>query len=998
MDFLVQHLLRSSARHRPRKEALVHGERRLSYEEVERSSNRLAVGLRRIGFERGERVGIFLDKGIEEVISIFAALKAGGVFVPINEHLLRDQVRHIISDCRVRVLITSFKRLAMIQDDLPALDSLATVILTDDLRPGDKAASVPNCYSFAKLERSLPESMEERGISNDLAAILYTSGSTGKPKGVMLSHANLVAGSCIVSSYLEIGKSDRLVSVLPFSFDYGLNQLLTAFQNGGTLILLTFRFPSDITKVFLEEEITVFAGVPPLWCLLARPQSPLHSYDFPKLRCITNSGGAIHQEVIQSLRRALPNTDIVLMYGLTEAFRSTYLPPDQLQQRPTSMGKAIPDTQIFVVGETGELCQPGEVGELVHRGPTVCMGYWGNPKATRKVLRPHPFAPKEALNEELVCFSGDLVKMDSEDYLYFVGRRDEMIKCSGYRVSPNEVEEVLFSTGEIAAAAAIGVPDIVLGQRIKAFVVPVYPDQFDADRLLSFCSEKMPNYMVPRELQLLQELPKTSSGKVDYQALKRLDENGRTQTNRPPSVLTKHGNDSSFQTAHEIAMRNGWLSNGQLNIGGVPAARIGETHKSPLFIYDRRILERQLSKLRGSFKGNIDVYFSVKANPNRAIIEFFVGKGCGLEVASSGELQKAMRAGCPPERIVIAGPGKLESELEAAVEVGVKEIHVESFLEIERLGRIGREKRRRIPVSVRVNPSVDAQGGAIRMGGKPVPFGIDEEELGKAVMRISELDGLDFRGIHLFVGTQILDAQVLINQYETAIRIAKNAVKFSGLPLRTLDFGGGLGIPYFPNEKELDIETFAERVGSVVAATRALPNFRDTEFIVEPGRYLVAEAGVYLVRVNDIKVSRGHKFLVVDGGMNHHLAASGNLGQVIKKNFPIASVNAMDATPTEAVDVVGPLCTPLDTLARNVALPEPSVGDWLAVLQSGAYARTASPLGFLSRVPPAEVIVADGQVSLARAAGEFDDLDAPASEESVASEQPLLTTYVKDGD
>ena len=296
---------------------------------------------------------------------------------------------------------------------------------------------------------------------------------------------------------------------------------MTAFEKGGTLVLTNFTFAREIVQMLLKEHITGLAGVPTLWSLLAQCNSTLSKQPLPDLRYITNTGGAMPQAVLKVLRAALPATKIFLMYGLTEAFRSTYLPPEELDRRPTSMGKAIPDTEILVLNEHGGLCKPGEIGELVHRGPTVSLGYWNRPEDTARALRPNPLLPPEMGDCEKVCYSGDLVKVDKDGFLYFVGRRDTMIKSSGFRISPTEVEEVLFQSGKLRGAAVIGVPDDVLGQSIKAFVVPLDGDPLDAEALRDHCAEKMPRYMVPKFVEVLSELPKTSSGKVDYPALRR---------------------------------------------------------------------------------------------------------------------------------------------------------------------------------------------------------------------------------------------------------------------------------------------------------------------------------------------------------------------------------------------------------------------------------------------------------------------------------------------
>src|SRR5467141_989808 len=518
MDFLIWHLLRESARRWPEKEALVHGEERLSYGEVARRVNGLAAGLRDAGLRRGDRMGIYLEASVPQAISIFGISRAEAVYVPINALLHPEQVMHIARDCGMKGLVTTVPKLASLAEVLPQIPSLEFVVVVGS---GEVTAQLP-VHRFKEFcGRTLSGDWHETSIEKDLASILYTSGSTGKPKGVMLSHANVVAGSRIVSTYLGITENERILAVLPFSFDAGMNQLMTAFEKGATCVLINFVFAREIVQALLKERITGLAGVPTLWSLLAQPNSTLSKQPITHLRYITNTGGAMPQAVLKVLREALPTTQIFLMYGLTEAFRSTYLSPDELDRRPTSMGKAIPDTEILVLNEKGQLCKPGETGELVHRGPTVSLGYWNRPEDTARALRPNPALPSELGDSEKVCYSGDLVKMDEEGFLYFVGRRDTMIKSSGVRISPTEVEEVLFQSGKLRGAAVIGIPDEVLGQSIKAFVVLREGISVDHESLLTFCAEKMPRHMVPKAFEVMSELPKTSSGKVDYPALRR---------------------------------------------------------------------------------------------------------------------------------------------------------------------------------------------------------------------------------------------------------------------------------------------------------------------------------------------------------------------------------------------------------------------------------------------------------------------------------------------
>jgi diaminopimelate decarboxylase len=416
------------------------------------------------------------------------------------------------------------------------------------------------------------------------------------------------------------------------------------------------------------------------------------------------------------------------------------------------------------------------------------------------------------------------------------------------------------------------------------------------------------------------------------------------------------------------------LSGSELRLGrGLSVSAVASQHETPLFLYDRTVLDRKLSQLRAALPANFSISYSVKANPSGAILRYFLENGCGLEIASSGEYVQARHACCPPQRIVFAGPGKTPAELEYVLTHGIGEIHAESELELERIGGICRRLGKRADIALRVNPTEDAQGGAMRMGGKPAPFGIDEERLDSAVDKTLADSNLNLCGIHLFIGTQILSSDILVTQYRKGLDIARTIAHRIGHPLRTLDFGGGLGVPYFSHETELDMAAVCEGLQRLMAEIRLDDSLAGLQMMVEPGRYLVAEAGVYITRVSDIKISRGKKYLIVDGGMNHHLAASGNLGQTIKRNYPLALLTKLREALCEEVDVVGPLCTPLDVLGRCVKLPRAEVGDLVGVFQSGAYARAASPLGFLSHPAPPEIWVDRVSHNVVRRRGEFED-------------------------
>ena len=410
-----------------------------------------------MGLQRGERVAIYLEKRFETVIASFGAPAAGGVFVPLNPLLKAEQVGYILRDCNVRVLVTSPERLELLLDTLPTCRDLQHVVLLDSKDPLPAIDGLNVCRWSELL--AMPRKPGHRVIDNDVAGILYTSGSTGKPKGVVLSHRNMVAGAKSVASYLENRSDDTLLAALPLSFDAGFSQLTTAFHAGARVVLLNYLLPRDVLKTIEREKVTGLTAVPPLYIQLTQLNWPETITEH--LRYFANTGGRMPRETLDALRRHLPKTQPFLMYGLTEAFRSTYLPPAEVDRRPDSIGKAIPNAEILVLREDGSPCAPNEPGELVHRGALVGMGYWNDPEKTAERYKPLPAnAPgREAglVLPEIAVFSGDTVRMDEDGFLYFIGRRDEMMKTSGYRVSPTEVEEILYATRMVGECVAFGV-------------------------------------------------------------------------------------------------------------------------------------------------------------------------------------------------------------------------------------------------------------------------------------------------------------------------------------------------------------------------------------------------------------------------------------------------------------------------------------------------------------------------------------------------------------
>ena len=502
--------------------ALSAAQQTISYGALDESVRAFAAGLLRAGIGRGERVGLYLEKRLETVVASFGSAAAGAVFVPMNPLLKSEQVAYIAADCDVRVLVTSPERLALLAPSLHRFPALRCVVVTDGAAPTPPMSAGVEVIVWPDVASAAPRS-GHRVIDTDMAAILYTSGSTGRPKGVVLSHRNMVAGAKSVASYLGNGPHDTLLAALPLSFDAGFSQLTTAFHSGARVVLLNYLLPRDVLRAIERERVTGLTAVPPLYIQLAQLEWPIAIND--TLRYFANTGGRMPRETLTLLRQRAPKAKPFLMYGLTEAFRSTYLPPEEVDRRPDSIGKAIPNAEILVLREDGSECAADEPGELVHRGALVGLGYWNDADKTAERYRPLPVGVggREAGLQlpEMAVFSGDTVRRDGDGFLYFIGRRDEMIKTSGYRVSPTEVEEVLYATRLVGECAAFGVDHDTLGQAIQVIATPAPgATALDTAAVLAECRARMPAYMVPAGVHgVTGPLPRNPNGKIDRKML-----------------------------------------------------------------------------------------------------------------------------------------------------------------------------------------------------------------------------------------------------------------------------------------------------------------------------------------------------------------------------------------------------------------------------------------------------------------------------------------------
>ena len=504
----------------PTKDALIFENRKLTYEQLEVQSTKLANALVELGLNRHDRVIIFLENSIESVISILGILKAGAAFVVLNPMIKSSKLEYIINDSGASVIISQMKKKDIVESATKRITHEIKSIWVNNESNGNHKISSPYftwedlIVSASTLPSNRLSNRLEQIIDYDLAALIYTSGSTGEPKGVISSHFNMISAARSIIEYLENNPNDKILNVLPLSFDYGLYQVLMSIMFGGTIYLETsFMFPVKILELIKKAEITGFPIVPTIVALLLNMKD-IKKYNLESLRYISNTGAALPVSHIKKFNELFPHVNIYSMFGLTECKRIAYLPPDEIYKRPSSVGKAMPNCEVFILDENGNKVSSGEIGELVVRGSNVMRGYWNSKELTERVYK------RGIMQGEKLLYTGDLFRQDEDGYLYFIGRMDDMIKSKGERISPKEIENILCSMNEISEAAVIGVPDDIFGQVIKAFIVRKNNSELSSNDILKYCSDNMEAFMVPKYVEFLTELPKNPNGKIDKKSLK----------------------------------------------------------------------------------------------------------------------------------------------------------------------------------------------------------------------------------------------------------------------------------------------------------------------------------------------------------------------------------------------------------------------------------------------------------------------------------------------
>lgn len=510
---LLHHFFDESANRLPGKTALICGDDRYTYADIATRVDQLARLLHARGVKRGDRIALFLDNGIELVCGVYAALRIGAVFMPINALTKEDKLAYLLNDARASVLITHSSLGGIWRGACSANSTVHTCLVVEAINDAGETTGRFLPYPAAALSLD-GVGVEPATIDQDLAAIIYTSGSTGDPKGVMLTHLNMVSAARSVSTYLGLREDDTVICVLPLAFDYGLYQLLMTMKVGGTLLLeSSFAFPIKILELMERERVTVFPGVPTMFSLLMNLKG-LNQFALPLLRMITNTAAALSEEHIRRLRALFPQATLFSMYGLTECKRVTYLPPEQLDIRPTSVGRGMPNEEVWLVDDAGRRLPNGSTGELVIRGSNVMRGYWEKPVETTERLRPGPQAG------EMLLYSGDLFRTDGEGWLYFVARKDDIIKSRGEKISPREVENAIYSLDGVLDVAVVGTHDDILGEAVKAFIVQKDGYTLTERDVIRHCLAHLENFMAPKYVVFVTELPKTDTGKIKKSGLR----------------------------------------------------------------------------------------------------------------------------------------------------------------------------------------------------------------------------------------------------------------------------------------------------------------------------------------------------------------------------------------------------------------------------------------------------------------------------------------------
>ena len=837
-----------------------------TYRELDSYARACAVWMRRKGVEPGDRVVFTADNTRVVVALILGCAAAGATAVPLNPKMKDFHREHVVVDAQPKLVI---------EDTAPLL------------------------VQFEEL-LGLTEASQLPGPGTEPALLLYTSGSTGMPKAVVCPHSSIDFASRAVHRELRYQQDDVVLCRIPLSFDYGLYQIYLCALSGAKLVLSQIGDEARILADIKKHGVTVVPLVPSLANVLTRLAR--RGVENSLVRCFTNTGERLPRGVVEDLRSFFPGAEVRLMFGTTECKRITIMEADGDLERPDSVGRPLPGTEVEIVDFEGHPLPSGSVGEITVRGPHVMAGYWNNAESTREVFRGDP-------SGRTTLHTGDYGHMDEEGYVYFLGRRDNIFKRQGNRVSTTEIETAALAVPGVTQAITLPPQD---GGELKLW----FTGDTTPRKLLTGMRDRLEKTKVPDTAQRVSSFPLNSNGKID-----RL---------KVAAMETAPATDTAGLTA-----------------------RFG----SPLYIYDLDTLDTALASLRKTVPSPSTVYYSLKANPHPEIVRVFREGGARAEISSSGELLSAIEAGFTGAECLYTGPGKTPEEIELALVHGVRLFSVESASDYARIAECADARGVTASCLIRVNVSASDSRASLRMTGTSTQFGVDEQQLFDAPEKFSRRLGAKVVGAHFFSLSNAQDEESLMTAMRASAEAARRLRDEGGFPMEVVDLGGGFAAPYARPGELPAYTSFRSELEPVL--DECLPGWRtgEVEIAFESGRYLSGSCGRLLMRVLDLKDSKGSSFVVTDSGINH-LGGLAGLGRTL----PVVVVPDDPAPEERTGTLVGPLCTPADVLARRARLGEVARGDVLEVLNVGAYGLSASLLGFLSRPTPVEVALRRGEI------------------------------------
>lgn len=940
MSQRLQDRIVRAAERAPNDPAIVAHDEQCTYGEVDVLSTQFARALLENGVCRGDRVGVYMPKCISALASVIGVLKADCVYVPLSTDCPSKRVQQMLAICEPSWIVTSAKTAGQLGKVIATSRCSQSVRIAIIDEGPSVPADIPVSLWRSDLSAFSAEPLTPRASLSEPALILFTSGSTGRPKGVAITQQNVITFVDWATAYFGMHRDDRISCHPPLDFDLATFDMFSAFSVGAELHLIPPEiglFPQDLVRFIQDHRLTQWFSVPSILSHWMQFEA-VEYHGFPHLRRLLWAGEVLPTRTLSYLMQRLPHVQFTNIYGPTETSigSSVYTVPrvPSSDVEPIPIGTPCAGDQFLLLDNELQLVPRGELGEIFITGPGVTPGYWNDPEMTATAYLPNPHGSGDTGR---MYRTGDFAKLGEDGRYYFHGRQDTQIKRAGFRIELADVEAALNSLPCVSEAAVVlREGSLSSSTELCCAFVPACGLSTTDREVRNALAELLPSYMLPTFWLCVEQLPRTPNGKTDRQRLKQ-----QVQTLAESNLMTQ----LMPQLQDEEASAK--ILNG-----------IADEYGTPCYVYFLEAIRRRICELRAAFGNRFHIRYAVKSNPSPSLLDCLRDQIDSLDVSSIGEVRLALNNGWSAGQLGFTGPAKRDDELAEAVAHGIGEIVVESVAEARRLNRLASAVGVRQDVVVRLTPARLPPGFGVRLAGRPTQFGIDEEEAMESIAAIFALPHLNVTGMHAFAGSQCLNPDSISAAHQIVADLFQRCATDLDFSPRTLVFGAGIGVASHEDEQAVDLDKVASQTNRHIDELKKVPRFRDTQFVLELGRYLVAEAGHFLTRVVAIKSSRGSLIGICDGGMNHHLAASGQFGSVMPRNYLMSNISRTNHNQTGLTcDLVGPLCTSIDRLAHSIDLPGLEVGDVIAIHASGAYGLSASPMHFIGHEPPKEVMV-----------------------------------------